>query len=245
MNNHSVGVIIQARVGSSRLPGKILMKLPFNGSKDSLSWIFDELKSSSIFKHIILATSTAPENQILSTLAAHYGIGYYQGSENNVLSRFADVIRLYGLNVVVRITGDNPIIDIHLIEEVVKSHIKDQQDYSYTVNLPLGMNIEVFSTEAFLSFKDYELDDSDREHVTIYFKKSNKFKIREYYINHSLDYEKIRVTLDYPNDYVLLNLIMQIAESQSINGLKLIEWVNGEMPWLWEVNNKMQQITPN
>jgi spore coat polysaccharide biosynthesis protein SpsF len=107
------------------------------------------------------------------------------------------------------------------------------------------MNIEVFSTKAFLSFKDDQLDDSDKEHVTLYFKKSNKFKIRKYHINHSLDSEKIRVTLDYPNDYVLLNLIMQIAENQSINGLKLIEWINGEMPWVWEVNNKMKQITPN
>jgi spore coat polysaccharide biosynthesis protein SpsF len=83
-SNLTVGVIIQARMSSIRLPGKILMKLPFNGSKEPLPWIIHELKSSHILKQIILATSTAPENQILSTFAARHGIGYYEGSENNV-----------------------------------------------------------------------------------------------------------------------------------------------------------------
>jgi spore coat polysaccharide biosynthesis protein SpsF len=240
--NLNIGAIIQARMQSSRLPGKILMPLPFDSNKPLLLWPIQELKKSNLINKIILATSDQPENNILNEFADQAGIYFFAGSENNVLSRFTDACVLHGLDVGIRITGDNPIIDIDLMDEIIALHIRDNNDYTNSLNLPIGMNIEVFNPKALLSISQkQDLTSEEKEHVTLCFKRIDSFKVFSHSFSGDILLNKIRITVDYPMDYAVLNLVAQIAVGTGLSGMKLIHYINTSYPWVWNINESIFQ----
>lgn len=241
-NDLTIGAIIQARMQSSRLPGKILLPLPFDSETPLLSWPVKELKKSKLINKIILATSLQPENKILQDFADEAGIYYYEGSEQNVLSRFIETCDSHNLDVGIRITGDNPVIDIDLIEEVIILHIRDKNDFTYSIDLPVGMNIEVFDPKALLSISQIEnLAEVEKEHVTLNFRRDNSFKVFCHTFPAYPLMDKIRTTVDYPNDYAVLNIVAQIANISALSGMKLIQYISTTFPWVWNINESIFQ----
>ena len=228
--------IIQARMGSDRLPGKVLMPLPFNGCKPLLEWIIDTLQGSSHPADIIVATSTGSENGRIESFCRDKKVRCYRGDEENVLSRFAAIAKDYGT--VVRFTGDNPLTDVELLDRALDFHFRETPDYTHTVNLPTGMNFEIVSAAALLDSAGMELAPDDREHVTMYIKKHpERYDIREFTLPVADFMANLRLTVDYVQDYALMSLIFS-ANPEGLTGLRLVESVYRRAPWLFELNKR-------
>jgi len=242
LNKLRIGAIIQARMKSTRLPGKIVLPLPLEKGKPLIVWIIDELKKSKFINEIVLSTSKQIENNNLRILAKQNAISFFAGDENNVLSRFVAVIKKYELDIVIRITGDNPIIDINLIDKLIETHYRESNDYTYSEDLPLGMNIEVCKAKSLCEiYERKDLVNEDFEHVTFYFKRTNHFKIKSHSIKTALLNKDIRLTVDYPVDFILLNVVVQIALEHHLSGIALVSYIDNKYSWLWDINNKVNQ----
>lgn len=236
-NKVNIAFIIQARMQSTRLPGKILLPLPFNKGKPIIKWITDEVGLSTYKGEVIVATSKYSENDVLADYCKENLIRCYRGSEENVLSRFIEIIKGNTFDIVVRLTSDNPLIDIALLDKTINYHIENANDYTKTEDMPLGMNYEVISSEALSILENSNTSDYDKEHVTPFIRNNEGFKkgIFKFNINNRL--KNIRVTVDYTNDYLLLSAILSFGVSQNLKGIDLIEKVLSDFPWIFEVNN--------
>ncbi len=236
--NRKVVFIIQARMKSTRLPGKIVMPLPLGSGKPLLSWIIDELKKSNYFNKIVLATSVNPENDLLIPFCENHDISCFRGDENNVLSRFTSIVRLnQDYECVVRLTADNPIIDVSVLDKTIESHFMNDNDYTRTDDLPVGMNFEIISTKALLETEENVLTEADKEHVTLYVRNNDRFKKSVFETNCNPKFKELRLTVDYASDYALVSTIL--SQSEGINskfGIQLVEDVFKNYPWIFDIN---------
>lgn len=235
--NKKIAFIIQARMRSTRLPGKILLPIPLGNGKPLLSWIIDELKLSKLNKEIIIATSLNAENDSLEHFCQTNNIQCFRGSEDDVLSRFDAILEQSDYECAVRLTADNPFLDISILDQTVEHHLNAGNDYTKTSGLPLGMNFEVVSSKALLSTKNYSLTDDDREHVTLFIKNNKMFKNGVYTPNINPELENLRLTVDYPSDFTLASAILsQCVGNDRVKGIELIEKTYGKYKWLFESN---------
>jgi spore coat polysaccharide biosynthesis protein SpsF len=232
--NPRVGFIIQARMKSTRLPGKVLLPLPLNGDKPIIKWIVDSVRNSKFNHNVILATSIDKENDPLSNYCYQNNIECYRGSEDNVLSRFIDIIESNQFDLVVRLTGDNPFVDIHTLDNVIEHHCEVGNDYTYTFGLPLGMNFEIINKKCLLALKHEKLTEAEAEHVTLYIRSKMACKKEILPLLENDDLKDLRLTVDYPSDLTLVNTIasffgpfVSLAEIRKIKNL---------YPWIFESN---------
>ena len=170
MKSKKFGVIIQARMGSKRLPGK--SNLVIEG-KTLLNWVINIAKSINGIDCIILATSSEVNSDCLEEVARKENIFCVRGSENDVLSRYIIAIKEFNLDYVIRITGDDICQDPNFIENALREFKNKNYDYliSSTKSVPLidGLIFEIFSSKLLLDVSiRKDLSKDDREHVTIY-----------------------------------------------------------------------------
>ena len=177
--NKKIGLIIQARMGSTRLPGKSNLKI---SGLTVLNWVINTAKSIEGVNCVILATSENKNCNCLEELANKENIFCIRGSENNVLSRYINAIKKYNLDYVIRITGDDICQDPLFIENSLCDFFDQNCDYmrSSTDDLPLidGLIFEIFRSRLLLDIsKKEDLSNLDKEHVTLYIRnKKIKFK---------------------------------------------------------------------
>ena len=169
MKEFEITAIIQARMGSSRLPGKVLKKIE---QKSILERIIDALSSIIDLKDIYIATTNLKEDDLIEQFARKRGVNFYRGDVENVLSRFSDIIRFNDVkNSVARFTGDNPFIDIEFVKfcfQKAMYYAKTGEDFIFSsrfTNVPVGLGIEIFSKNI-LSVDHPKLNKFDLEHVT-------------------------------------------------------------------------------
>lgn len=245
LNKIKVGFIIQARMQSTRLPNKVLMPIPFITGKPILKWIIDELNKSKFHSDIIIATSINEENKILEKYCKKNNIACFRGDEDNVLSRFISITKSNKFDVIVRLTGDNPIIDITILDSVIEFHHKNKNDYTQTKGLPIGMNFEIIDPETMLGLEFKKLNNDEKEHVTLYIRNNKPYKKGTYLIAGRKDQvENLRLTIDYPSDYVVLSTILAQVNKSVQPGMELIYKTLKEHPWLFDVNRSNIQKQP-
>lgn len=243
LQNKKIVFIIQARMGSTRLPGKILMPIPLESDKCLLNYILDSLKKSSFKNDIYIATSLNANNDVLDDFCKTNSIKCYRGSEDNVLSRFIAISSLHNFDHIVRLTGDNPFIDENLLDKSISHHIKSGADYTFTLGLPLGMNFEIIRAKALLELNNKDLNPVEREHVTMHFKNSGQYTLNTFNPI-SEDLSSLRLTVDYASDYLVAATILSIAEKRKVSpGLELIKYCFDKYPWIFEVNTSNIQKT--
>jgi spore coat polysaccharide biosynthesis protein SpsF len=243
LQNKKIAFIIQARMGSTRLPGKILMPLPLETDKCLLNWIIDSLKKSSFNNTIFIATSLNSINDPLEGFCKENAVECYRGSEEDVLSRFIDITKTNEFDHVVRLTGDNPFVDINLLDKSISHHLSSEADYTATSGLPLGMNFEIICANALQGLDKIELSVSEREHVTLYIKNSEGYKRNTFYPLVK-DLSNLRLTVDYSSDYLVVSTILSIAEKRKVSpGLDLIIYCLKQYPWIFKLNQKNIQKT--
>lgn len=236
LQNKKVAFIIQARMQSARLPGKILMPLPFNNGKPLLSWIIDELKKSIYNSTIFIATSVNAENNVLESFSNESHIGCFRGEEDNVLSRFIAIAKAGDFDCIVRLTADNPIVDVSILEQTIARHFKYDNNYTATFGLPTGMNFEILSTETLLDLQNQSLSDEDKEHVTMFIRNSGRYKTATYNPKVDEEIKALRLTIDYASDYALLSLILSLSGDSGLFGLKLVQFAHYNYPWFFDIN---------
>ena len=206
MVKKEITAIIQARIGSSRFKGKVLKKIK---SKEVILLQILRLKKCKNIKRIIVAIPNNKENVILKNFLASHSIDFFTGSENNVLKRYYDCSVKNNIKHILRITADCPLIDPHLIDQLATRYSSFKKiDYLSNIierSYPDGMDAEFFSFEALKNaFKNVIYKD-DKEHVTKYFLRSDRFIKKN--ISFKNDYSKLRITLDYKEDFQLIDKI--------------------------------------
>ncbi|MGY4688929.1 cytidylyltransferase domain-containing protein [Salibacterium sp. K-3] len=203
--------IIQARLSSKRLPGKVMKDL---SGKTLLERVIDQVNKSEELEEVWVATSTSPSDDIISLAAKQTGVQVYRGSLENVLQRYCDVIEKSAADIVVRVTADNPFTESTLIDNGIKELIMNDYDYLNFNNIPYGSGIEVIHSDALINSLINTSDETELEHVTKYIKNnSHIFNIKTLSPNTKYMDEDARLTIDTLSDYVrmykLHNLLVQ------------------------------------
>ena len=190
-----VVAIVQARMGSTRLPGKVLLPVR---NVPIIELLLHRLSLSTTVNQIILATSHDDNNAPLVDHVSKLGFDVVYGDEDDVLDRYYQAARLYQADIVIRITGDCPLVDPRLVDAIVNQFIQeDELDYlSNTIvpTFPDGLDVEVFTFDALHRAWNDSKSEFEREHVTPYLRESSQFNIKNF--SNNIDYSHMRWTLD-------------------------------------------------
>lgn len=205
--------ILQARMSSTRLPNKVLKKV--NG-KELLAYECERLLNAKKIDELVIATSIDATDDAIETFAIQRGIKCFRGSLNDVLARYYECAIAYKkqhevekINII-RVTGDCPVIDPAVIDEVVEYFESNECDYAsntLVASYPDGMDIEICSFSALEEAYHMATFKSDREHVTLYIKNEPKFKKMNYLCPH--DFAHLRLTVDEEKDFMLIKDILE------------------------------------
>jgi spore coat polysaccharide biosynthesis protein SpsF len=218
-----VGIISQARMTSTRLPGKILKLV---NQHALLHYHLERLKSSGF--PVFVATTTNKTDEPIVEFCTQSHIDYSRGSEENVLSRFYACAQKFKLEIIVRVTSDCPLIDGALIHKAVNEYLQFADSSCYYSNciertFPRGFDFEIFSFEMLESAYRNAKSDSEIEHVTPYFYRNleNKFHIRNF--KNELDASKFRITVDTPEDFELVKKLIEEFDCASKNAAQICD----------------------
>lgn len=205
-NEISIAAIIQIRMESSRLPGKIMLNLC---NKPMIYHVCNRLKVSKWINKIIIATTDQASDNPIEEWSAQNEITCFRGNVDNVLSRYYYAANEAEAEVIVRITGDDPFKDVTIIDKVIEMLLQDDLDFAYNnfpPSFPEGLDVEVFSFAALKEAFENSTDDFEKEHVTQYFYRNpTLFKNKNYF--HVEDVSYLRLTVDTQNDFELASEI--------------------------------------
>ncbi|MFH1847095.1 MAG: glycosyltransferase family protein [Candidatus Omnitrophota bacterium] len=200
--------IIQARMGATRLPGKVLLKVL---DKTILEYVIERVSKAESVDRIIVATTISRQDLDIVKLASTIGVSVFCGSESDVLDRYYQTARLFEAEHIIRITSDCPLIDPGIIDMVVNHYFETGAQYCSNVlkeTFPDGLDVEVFDFKSLKrSWEKAELL-SEREHVTSYIRKNPEvFKLKN--VESTNDYSGKRWTLDCPEDYSFIKSVIE------------------------------------
>ncbi len=199
--------IVQARMGSTRLPGKVLAPL---AKKTVIEILIKRLEASKKLDEIVVATTKDRDDDRLASFLKSKRIPFFRGSRNDVLDRYLAAAKKTGAQVVVRITGDCPLIDPGVVDAVVEDFRKGGVDYVSNIDPPTfpdGLDVEVFSLASLQKAHQKAKKTHDREHVTPYLRHNKRFRRRN--LKNSIDLSSERWTVDEPQDLVLVQKIFE------------------------------------
>lgn len=207
-----VFAVVQARMSSKRFPGKVLEKV--NG-KALLGYLLERLRPCRV-DGMVVATSADKSDDAVESYCRENQVSCYRGDLENVASRFAEVIRGYGLDAFVRVNGDSPLIDGRLIDEAAAIFQKNESEIVTNIqrrSFPKGQSVEVFRAASFLENFPLIALPEDREHVTSFFyKNAGRFRIHNF--SAPSDYSSFNLSIDTPEDL------------KAFAGC--VEWMNGK-----------------
>lgn len=169
--------IIQARMGSTRLPGKVLKKVK---DKTLLEYEIDRVKKAKLINKIVVATTDLPEDGVIEELCQTIGVDFFRGSADDVLDRYFQCAEAYpDYETIVRITGDCPLIDPQVIDQVVNYFLDQGLDYASNVEVetyPDGMDLEVMKKDVLSRSAAEARLASEREHVTLHIRQNLNYR---------------------------------------------------------------------
>lgn len=238
-----VTAIIQARMGSSRLPGKVLIDI---AGKPMLEHIVERLKKSKRLDEIIIATSDLPEDKVLLEFAKERGYKISTGSVHDVLSRYLKVAREAKTDYVVRICADCPLIDPEVVDEVVKRHLGSKADYTCNFidrTFPIGLDAEIMSIEILEKEASLAKEGHQREHVTIFIREHPEmFKMQNVEAKGILKRPDLRLTVDTMDDMKLIRRIYsELYNGKDIVNTKDVIKLFERDPELAKINARVRQ----
>lgn len=213
----NIVAVIQARMTSTRLPGKVLKKIL---NKTLLEYELERISRSKHINKIVVATTTNETDDPIVALCNQLSFSCYRGSEEDVLSRYYEAAKEYNADVVVRLTSDCPLIDPLIIDHVIESYLEYPTKYDYVSNTmqrsyPRGMDTEVFSFQVLSEASREATEYFHKEHVTPFiWGNAERFKLRE--VLYSNDHSHHRWTVDTPEDFELIKLIIENLYPQNL-----------------------------
>jgi spore coat polysaccharide biosynthesis protein SpsF len=236
-----ITAIIQARMGSSRLPKKVLMKI---GNHVMLKYMVDRVQKSKLIDKVVVATSLNKLDDEIENFCLSNKINCFRGSENDVLDRYYMAAKEYNSTTIVRLTADCPLIDSKIIDKTIKLFNDKKVDYAANAvppdvkKYPDGSDVEVFSFDNLeLAWKNVK-NLKDREHVTFYFwKYSNGFSSA--LLNNTHDWGNYRITVDYLEDFQLVSHVITYLDKNKLDGSleEIINFLN-DNPKIKNINSQ-------
>lgn len=237
----TVTAIMQARLGSSRLPGKVLLKL--NG-KTFLEHSFERLALATSIDQCVIATTTEPADNKIAHFCDEQGWLYSRGSEIDVLDRYYQAALLHPADIIVRVTSDCPLLDPNIIDQVVNTLKENQPSLSYASNVlpprhyPRGLDVEAFTFEALETSWQEATEKPHREHVTPFINTQPK-RFPQLAISCDTDHSGHRWTLDTQEDHDLLQKILD-ARPDPTNWKNILKLVEANPEWA-KINAAIEQ----
>ena len=233
--------IVQARMGSTRLPGKVLKKI---NNRFVLDYVIERLKFSDKINDVILATTTDKKDDVLETYAIEREVRYFRGSKEDVLSRYYHTAKKYGGEIIVRITSDCPLIDPEIVDNVINKHIDNKADYTSNVikrTYPRGLDTEVFNFDVLSEAYKNANEKYQQEHVTSYMiEHPEKFKLQNIEAKGKLKRPDIRITVDTEEDFELIKKIILHFNNLNFKTEDIIGFLDRN-PELLEINKNIIQ----
>ena len=238
-----IGTVIQARMGSERLPGKSLMKV---GGKPLVQHIIENQKKSKHLSHIILATTEREMDKPLLELAEKLEVCGFAGSENDVLCRYKDAAKAFDLDIVIRVTGDNILVDVNGMDQTIFLYLQEKPDLASNKGeqgYPGGTGAAVFSAKLLEKLDKITNDPDDREHVTLHvYRHPENFHIS--YLKSPEAYRNldIRLSVDTIEDLTLIReLYRKLKErGDDFNLASVVKYVK-ECPEIKKINSHIKQ----
>lgn len=235
--------IIQARMGSTRLPGKVLKTVM---NKTLLEYQLERIKRSLLIDEIVVATTKNENDDPIVALCEQLDTKVYRGSETDVLSRYYEAAAKYKADIIVRLTSDCPLIDPDVVDNVIEMYLDSKGTIDYVSNtfertFPRGLDTEVFSFEALEKAKKHAILERDREHVTAYLY-TNPEKFRLDSLKMSKDLGHHRWTVDTEEDFIFIKKIIEAVyvrnpQFTTQNVLNLLE----KNPTWLKINEHVEQ----
>ena len=235
-------IIIQARMTSTRLKGKVLLPLC---EKTVLEIMIDRLKD--LKENIIIATTNDGTQELIVELCKKLKIKYYEGDTSNVLSRYYEAALKFSAkddDIIVRCTSDCPLIDYNITKKTIEFFKSSKCDYisaGVVSGFPRGMDTEVFNFSLLKNTYLNAKDDYDKEHVTSYMYTKLKDKINIDYFKNSTDESKYRLTLDEEDDYLAIKEVYSNFDNQINFSYDELLTMLKENPYIYEINKHVEQ----
>ena len=241
----TVGIIVQCRTGSSRLPAKVMMKA--DDEFLMIDYVINQLKHSKLHDEIVVATTNLKQDDVIFDYVTNRNIPCFRGDEKNVLDRHYQCAKKYAFSTIVRIPSDKPLIDPTIVDSVIEKFssnkfdyvanfgvIKENNEFVVNTTYPSGTEVEMFSFEALETAWKNATTSYEREHVTDYiYLHPEKFKIHT--INLLKDFSDFRWALDYESDMKLIREIISRIKNRPILMNDIISLLENN-PKLKEIN---------
>ena len=228
-------------MSSTRLPGKVLMKL--DKKHTVLDYLINQLKHSKLLGKIIIATTNLEEDNAIVNFAKKNNIEYFRGESDDVLDRYYQCAKNFSSNNILRITSDSPLIDPTVIDDLIINYQKSSCDYAST-NLartyPFGIDAEIFSFNTLEKTWKNAILPSEREHVSPYMKKNSKI-FKQFNLRNKIKVPLVRLTIDREVDLELFRIVISKITDRPILMNNILELYNNE-PKLFEINSHMDPL---
>ncbi len=253
--------IIQARMGSSRLPGKVLLEI---AGKPMLQHVLERTQQADLINQVVIATTTEPADDPVASFAVSMAVSCSRGALHDVLDRYYQAAKAHQADVVVRVTGDCPVIDPHLINETIKQFLLLKLDFAanrlpppFKRTYPIGLDVEVCSFEALEKAWAESAEGFHREHVMPFIYEGVQLKLIQLLIetgfsqrgfkiglmNHEADFGTLRWTVDTPEDLAFMREVFKrLKDSQHFSWLDVLAIVQAE-PELAKINAEVRHKT--
>lgn len=233
--------IVQARMGSTRLPGKVLEDL---AGQPMLVRVVNRTRLAKTLDAIVVATTTQPVDDIIVRLCKERDWSFFRGSEEDVLDRYYQAASAFKADIIVRITSDCPLIEPEIIDKVVNEFLSHYPEVDYVSTslvrtFPLGLGAEVMTFDALK--KAWQEDDNPawREHVTPYiYRHAEKFTIRN--VVNNIDYSHMRWTVDTIEDLTFVRKIYDHFQNDTFTWREVLQLLEIHPEWL-EINRHVHQ----
>jgi spore coat polysaccharide biosynthesis protein SpsF len=238
--------IIQARMSSTRLPGKVLQDL---GGRPVLDRMIERVKRAKTVTETVIATTTDPSDEPIVELCERLGTPVFRGSLPDVLDRYYHCALEHKADYVVRLTGDCPLIDPELIDQVVKALLDSLVDFAcnrlpppFARTYPIGLDVEACTFKALETAWNKATAKHDREHVMPYlYEVPGRFRIMQ--LQNAADYGSLRWTLDTPEDLELLREVIKRLENRNDFSWKEVLTFFLQDPELAKINSSVVHKT--
>ena len=235
-----VVTIIQARMGGTRLPGKVLMDI---AGATMLARTVERARQASLVDETVVATTTDLRNDAVVKECARLGVRVFRGSEEDVLDRYCRAAKAHSAEAVVRVTSDCPLIDAGVMDEVIAEFLENRPDYAANTlerTYPRGLDTEVMSLDALGRAWREAKKDSEREHVTVHiYRNPDVFRLLS--VKCDADYSRHRWTVDTPEDLSFVREVYgHLGPEGDFSWRDVLALVEGE-PELSAINASVRQ----
>ena len=244
MAEKNIVAIIQARMGSSRLPGKVLKDI---GGRPMLEWVVKRASRSQTISRVVVATTTDPADQPVADFCAQAGYAYTRGDVYDVLNRYYTAAQEFEADIIIRLTADCPLIDPGVIDKTVQAFLGANPPADFAANrlpppwgrtYPIGLDVEVCSFRALEEAWQKAEQPHQREHVMPYlYENADRFNIL--LVDHERDFGDLRWTVDTPADLDLVREVVSRFDGDDFSWLDVLALFERE-PELKRINADVQ-----